>query len=44
MQSKATNSSRLSAYHFVLKLRMTNAQAITHHISAITIAHYQLGD
>ena len=37
MQSKATNSSLLSAYHFVLKPRMTNAQAIKHHISAIAI-------
>ena len=34
MQSKATNSSRLSAYHFVLKRRMTNAHKIRHHISA----------
>ena len=34
MQSKATNSSRLSAYHFVLKTRMTNARQIEHHNSA----------
>jgi len=31
MQSKATNSSRLSAYHFVLKCPMTNAHEINHH-------------
>jgi hypothetical protein len=36
MQSKATNSSRLSAYHFVLKFQMTNAQQITYHILTIT--------
>ena len=32
MQSKATNSSLLSAYHFALKHSMTYAQTITHHI------------
>ena len=37
MRSKATNSSRLSAYHFVLKSRMTNAQTIKHHILAISV-------
>jgi hypothetical protein len=34
MQSKATNSSRLSAYHFVLKSPMTNARTIKHHFFA----------
>jgi hypothetical protein len=37
MQSKATNSPRLSAYHFVLKLHQTNAKTINHHIPATTI-------
>jgi hypothetical protein len=37
MQSKATNSPRLSAYHFVLKPGMTNAQTIKHHILSTTI-------
>jgi hypothetical protein len=37
MQSKATNSSRLSAYHFVLKTRMTNAHTFKYHISAAAI-------
>ncbi len=37
MQSKATNSSRLSAYHFVLKLAMTNALQGVHHIAESAI-------
>lgn len=37
MQSKATNSPRLSVHHFVLKTRMTNARVTKWHSTAITI-------